>query len=80
MYKLLIIIIIFLFLLLILFFNYNNKETFVSNTKTVILLGDSILNNQNYVPFEYSIPYILKSYLYKENNNLINALLIIKIL
>jgi lysophospholipase L1-like esterase len=64
-----IILFIFIFIFLLNYFNnndvsYTNTNTntyfeYFSTQKTIILLGDSILNNQRYVPAQESIPYLL---------------------
>lgn len=60
-----IILFIFIFISLLNYFNNNNIShtntyfEYFSNQKTIILLGDSILNNQRYVPATESIPYLL---------------------
>ena len=73
-----IICIIFFFILYKLFLFYTTNfhfESFISSStsnKTIILLGDSILNNTNYVSSNTNIPYLLHSYLTKQNNQLLN--------
>ena len=43
------------------YFNNNYKSGFTNNdSKTIILLGDSILNNSNYVDYEYSVSALIK--------------------
>lgn len=42
------------------YINNRNTQTFIPK-KTVILLGDSILNNQLYVPSNKSIPFLLQT-------------------
>lgn len=42
------------------YINNRNTQSFITK-KTVILLGDSILNNQLYVPSNKSIPYLLQT-------------------
>jgi lysophospholipase L1-like esterase len=70
---LIIFIILFLFLLFYLYkISHKDKETFNSSNKTIILLGDSILNNNNYVSSNSSIPFLLDLHLTKQNDNLIN--------
>lgn len=67
------IIYIFLFFLFFYFINYyKNKIENFDNNKLIILLGDSILNNSNYVPKDFSVyDYIkkinLNTYLFAED-------------
>ena len=67
------IIFIILFLLFYLYkISHSYKETFNSSNKKIILLGDSILNNNNYVSSNSSIPFLLDLHLTNQNNKLIN--------
>ena len=66
-------ILLFSFLLFYLFKISNSyKETFISSNKTIILLGDSILNNNKYVSSNSSIPFLLNLHLTNQNDKLIN--------
>lgn len=49
-------------------FNNNYKSGFTNNNnKTIILLGDSILNNSNYIDYEDSVPALIKKTCSKNN-------------
>jgi len=54
------------------------RENFINNEKTIILLGDSMLNNVNYLPLNQSIPFLLKRenssvFVFAEDNATINS-------
>jgi hypothetical protein len=50
------------------YFNNNYKSGFTNNdNKTIILLGDSILNNSNYVDYQDSVSALIKKTCFKSN-------------
>jgi hypothetical protein len=61
-----------LLLLLLLFIIYKNTNYIegLTNNNSILLIGDSMLNNSNYVPIKYSIPNIIKNKI--KTNNLLN--------
>jgi hypothetical protein len=55
------------------YFNNNYKSGFTnndSNEKTIILLGDSILNNSNYVEYEDSVSALIKKTCFSDSKNI----------
>jgi hypothetical protein len=70
-YYIFILFILFILILFVICKNTNaNYIEGLTNNNSIILIGDSMLNNSNYVPIKYSIPNIIKNKM--KTNNLLN--------